>query len=250
MRGTDIHPSAAAMLADHERIALQFSGGKDSLAVATLLRPHADRITVYWAHGVDVFPETQAAINWCRQHYKRFAEIQTPQPPGVVSDLIPADATIIGRMATGSTRPHLLDRYACCYLTLMKPMAQRMEHDGVTLVIRGQKRADALKSPIPDAHIEAGRTYWFPLEHWTDADVFDYLRAEGTPIPEYYGELKGGLDCAGCSAWWPERRMAWLTKHHPEIAGEVTAKLMFIAQEVAPAMDALGAEMENCRERH
>ena len=36
-----------SILDRHERIALQFSGGKDSLALWGLMRPHLDRVVVY-----------------------------------------------------------------------------------------------------------------------------------------------------------------------------------------------------------
>jgi phosphoadenosine phosphosulfate reductase len=48
----------ADVIARHERIVLQFSGGKDSLASLQMVRDHWAKITVAWVNSGDVFPET------------------------------------------------------------------------------------------------------------------------------------------------------------------------------------------------
>ena len=42
----------------HERIALQVSGGRDSIACLYLMRPYWDRVTVYWLDTGAAYPET------------------------------------------------------------------------------------------------------------------------------------------------------------------------------------------------
>ena len=53
------HDEIAAVLDKHKKIALQCSGGKDSLALLHLMWPFWDKLTVYWLDTGDSFPETE-----------------------------------------------------------------------------------------------------------------------------------------------------------------------------------------------
>ena len=46
----------------HDKIALQFSGGKDSLAVLYLCKEWWNKITVVWLNTGSAFPETIAQM--------------------------------------------------------------------------------------------------------------------------------------------------------------------------------------------
>ncbi|MFM0170609.1 phosphoadenosine phosphosulfate reductase family protein [Paraburkholderia sediminicola] len=90
----------------HERIALQFSGGKDSLAMLHLMRKHWDRMTVYWVNPGDAFPETIALVESVRALVPHFVEIAANQPQVIAQfdipmDLLPASATSIGLSGCG-----------------------------------------------------------------------------------------------------------------------------------------------------
>ena len=47
----------------HERVALELSGGKDSVACLYLLRHQLHKITVYWLNTGDAYPETLDVIH-------------------------------------------------------------------------------------------------------------------------------------------------------------------------------------------
>lgn len=213
----------------HQRIALQLSGGKDSLACLELLRPHLDRITVYWLNTGDSFPETRAQMDVLRQTLPHFVEIKSDVQAvrhtyGLPSDLVPASATQLGRLV-GDTAPLLQDRYACCFLTLMKPMHQRMLADGITLIIRGQRADDTQKAPIQSGTVDEGIEYLFPLQEWTASQVMSYLRAEGVDLPRFYEMLEEAPDCMGCSAWWEKGTAKYLRRYHHAAYQEVQDKL-------------------------
>ena len=204
----------------HERIALQFSGGKDSLALLNLMEPYWDRLTVYWTNPGDPFPETVALMEQIRAIVPHFVVIEgdvhgSIQNFGLPSDLVPADSTPIGLAARrGGTR--IQDRYSCCMRSLMLPMHERMKADGVTLVIRGQKNSDVLRAPIKSGTVEDGIEYLFPLEDWDDARVMAYLAEKGIPVPRFYDYMNANPDCMHCSAYWEEGRGKYLREFYPE----------------------------------
>ena len=222
----------------HHKIALQFSGGRDSIACLYLLRPYLDRITVYWVNTGAAFPETLAIVDQVRALCPQFVEIAGDQPGviaqfGLPSDIVPAAHTPIGVIGTGADLPLIQDRYSCCLRTIMLPLHERMRADGVTLIIRGQKAADRHKAPIASGHTEEGVEYLFPIEGWSTRQVMDYLTAEGAPIPRFYEMLDGAADCMTCSAWWENGAAKYLRRHHPAAYADVQHRLDIINQAVS-----------------
>lgn len=202
----------------HKRIAFQFSGGRDSLACLYLLKPYWDRLTVYWLDTRAAYPETVSLMQKVREMVPNFARIEGRQPQvieqfGMPSDIVPASATIIGRLA-GSAAPLMQDRYSCCAMSMMLPTHERMLADGITLIIRGQKNADRLKSPIRSGDVVDGIEYFFPIEKWDRRQVMRFLKDEGAPIPRFYQMLNSAPDCMTCSAWWEEGAMRYLRHYH------------------------------------
>jgi 3'-phosphoadenosine 5'-phosphosulfate sulfotransferase (PAPS reductase)/FAD synthetase len=84
---------------------------------------------------------------------------------------------------------------------------------------------------------------FYPLETWSTADVLGYLARVGAPLPAFYPELEHGVDCAGCSAWWSEKRGAWLRRKHPEIYQRYIARLRMIEQEISEPLRLLASEI-------
>lgn len=226
------------IISRHERIALQFSGGKDSLACLYLMRPHWDRITVYWCNMGDAFPETVAQMDRIRAEVPHFVEIDGRQPAviaqfGIPSDIVPASATPMGLSATSSGTP-IQDRYSCCMRSLMIPMHERMIADGITLIIRGQKNSDKVKGPLRSGQVDGGIEYLFPVEDWTDANVLAFLREQNVEIPRFYEMLNDAPDCMTCSAWWDKGQSKYLKRYHIEKYEIVQERLDTIREAIAP----------------
>ncbi|MDF3073477.1 MAG: Bcep22 3 [Alphaproteobacteria bacterium] len=227
-------------IARHERIALQVSGGRDSLACLYLLRPHWSKLTVYWCNTGDPFPETEAIMRGVRAIVPQFVEIAGNQPGvvagfGLPSDIVPADSTTIGVVANGGGQL-IQDRYSCCARTYIVPMHERMVLDGITLVIRGQKQADQLKAPVRSGAVDLGIEYLFPIEDWSTQQVMDYLREQDAPILRFYEMLDGAPDCMTCSAYWENGAAKYLKRYHPEHHVEVQRRLDIINAAVAPSI--------------
>ncbi len=229
-----------AVLDRHQRIGFQFSGGKDSLAALLQMAKHWKRMTVYWTNTGDPVPEVQAVVDRVRAMVPHFVEIagrvhEQIAAHGLPSDLVPTSAGM-------SAPPRLQDRFNCCYHALMAPMHQRMHEDGVTLIVRGQKTADTLKSTLRSGALENGVEVFFPLEHWTDAEVFVYLETNAF-VPDYYKHLAASPDCLTCSAYWSEGRASWLKAHHPEAYETYQGKLDVIREAAAPLIALFNLEV-------
>lgn len=207
-----------ATLQKHDRIALQLSGGKDSLACLYLMRPFLDRITVYWLNTGRAFPETVQTIDAAREFIPNFVEIksdvdQVHRQMGIPSDIVPTSGTHAGHIF-GHTAALIQDRYSCCFQTIMRPMHNRMIEDGITLIIRGQRNDDELKSPLRSGMTDNGIEFLFPIENWTAKQVIDFLNTKMAPIPRFYEMLEEAPDCMTCSAWWEKGAAKYLKRYH------------------------------------
>jgi len=126
---------------------------------------------------------------------------------------VPSTATMFGAMMRGQEYI-IQDRYSCCFVTKMAPLHNRMIEDGITLIIRGQRKDDESKSPLQSGMTDNGIEYLFPIENWTAKQVMAFLEVKGAPIPRFYEMLDEAPDCMTCSAWWEKGAAKYLKRYH------------------------------------
>lgn len=232
----------------HLRIALHFSGGKDSLATLYMLRGFWERLTVYWVDTGDSVPEVREIVDKVRQEVPHFVTVHGNAPKfieenGMPSDLVPV-SSMMGERIAGSGCAAIQDRFSCCYANLMEPMRQQMQKDGVTLIIRGQKNADTLKAPIRSGDVVECVEYLFPIEGLSDEDVIAWLEHNAL-LPDYYRQLKASPDCLHCSAYWNEGRAKWLKEKHPAAFIIHQQRREIIRQAIMPHIDQFNQEADH-----
>lgn len=236
----------SARLDGHDKIALAYSGGKDSLACVYLLRDQLDRIRVYHVDTGDELPEMRDAVAAVEAWVPHFIRVQTDvkgwiAANGLPSDLVPHTAHELGQVM-GEGRVRLAGRYDCCRANRAGALFERIKADGNTMLISGVRRDDMRVMPSHDGDDMDGIEAYYPLETWSTADVLAYLAQVGAPLPSYYPELEHGVDCAGCSAWWSERRGAWLRRVHPDLYRQYRGRLQMILDEIVPPLRLLAEE--------
>ena len=234
----------------HEgRIAFCMSGGKDSLAVAYLLREHLHRMTVYHVSTGDQLSEVVAIVQHVAEMCPRFVTIETDKEAwvrehGLPSDLVPHSSHWMG-VAMAESPVRLSSRYDCCGSNIMVPMHERIRADGNTLVIRGTKAADMKRVPFRSGEVLDGVELLLPIETWSDAEVFAYLRRVEAPIAPVY-ELAGVVhtpECARCSAWLGESLAGYLRANYPAAYVDYAARIEAVATVVAPCVANLRREL-------
>lgn len=241
----------ALITAHTPRIALQFSGGRDSLALLLWMRPWWDKLTVYYTNSGDAYPETLALIEAVKSAVPHFVEIAgkvqaVTAEHGWSTDIQPAGSAWAYGAEQIPNHLKLIDRYSCCYLSIMKPMHDRMHADGITLLLRGQRNEDNIKSHVQSGQLIDGFQIVYPLNDWSTEQVDSFIRDGGVDLPPYYAEgLTSAPDCMHCSAWLEHKAAKYLSKFHPVVATEVNRRLQQIKVVIDPFYKNLSAAIED-----
>lgn len=227
------------ILHNHQRIALQLSGGRDSLAALYSLESWWDMLTVYWVNTGNAFPETLMTMQHISKIVPRFQEIQGNQPKvvheyGMPSDVLSVNSTKMGYMA-GSKSILLQDRYTCCSRVMMEPMLHRMQVDKITLVIRGVRKEDGLQDVVNSGEVVDGVEYYYPIYDWDTQEVNVFLAERGM-LPHCYTMMNTNPDCMECSAWWEDGRAAYMKKYHPEAYTRYMERLEMIEDSLSESI--------------
>lgn len=229
----------------HAKIVLQFSGGKDSIACLLLLREHLDRMVVVWMNPGDALPEHRAQMALVRAFCPHFIEVGGDRDAQVAQygypvDVLPIRNSVRAQYLIGHDRPRLQSFMECCQENMLIPMQRAMQQMGATLIIRGQKNADASKSPVRSGDVVEGVEYWFPIQEWDDAQVLDFI-GDSDLLPAHFEHGQTSLECWSCTAYMQDHKwkLPYLDQHHQDKAAEVRRRLIAIKKEVFADMQHL-----------
>jgi len=214
----------ASAFARHQRIAFQFSGGRDSTAALYLLRAYWRQMTVIHMDTGDQFPETREVVATVgRDLLAAGVELvvihldvnRYREQVGLASDLVPVGNTAFGRLVSGR-EVRIVGRYECCAQNLMLPMNRAMLERGITLLVRGQRDDEYAKPPMRSGDVQDGFEVLYPIQSWTGAQVSAYLSDNNLPLAAFYERgARRAPECMGCTAWWDEGRAEYLKQYHP-----------------------------------
>jgi 3'-phosphoadenosine 5'-phosphosulfate sulfotransferase (PAPS reductase)/FAD synthetase len=234
----------------HERVAFQFSGGRDSTAALYAMRDCWPFMSVYHLDTGDQFPELRRVVRQVEEDVP-IVRVQTDvravrRERGMPSDIVPFDNTAIGRDLSGRT-VKIISRMECCAEALMNPLHERVLADGNTLLVRGT-RLDEFKGglPIRSGYREGSLELLYPIEHWTAADVTGFLKDNGLPLAPFYDlGMEQAPECMGCTAWWGEGRAEYMRQVHPEEHRAYMQNLRLIRGEITRQLQALDEEVDH-----
>lgn len=224
----------------HDRVALMFSGGKDSIACLRLVEQYLDRTLVVWVSTGADFPEITELMSEVRQLVPYFLEIQTDQPSsirrnGYPSDVVPIKHTPLGQMFMGAQKIKIRSAFECCSENKWLPTSNKLKELGVTGVIRGQRSDDTARAPLASGDWVDGVEYLLPIADWSKEQVLDYLAKNNVPITDRLLMEHSSLDCWNCTAYLEHSadRMRYVKKNYPDKYQEVTDIIKRIGSVVA-----------------
>lgn len=243
----------------HERIVLQFSGGRDSLGALFACKPWWHKIIVVWGNRGADFPETLETIARVRELPVRFAEVHAPMPMDLSMEVhgLPVDVLPLGNVEdaarlTGRANPgpKMQSFLSCCNRMLFEPLQRFCREYGATMIVRGQRLEETMKSPVRSGDVLDGVEYLFPLERMTEAEVDALIDSHGFALPDHYQYTSKSLDCWSCTAYLHENldTLEYTKRFHPQYWRKLAPRLQAVQAAVRSETKFLDAAVELAKE--
>ena len=225
------NPDLAAVFARHEKAALAFSGGKDSLVCLDLCRPFRDKLTVVWTNTGAMFPHMVEFVREAVAGFE-FVELQSDLAGWIGEFGYPAYVVPVvnsvwrgdpGRQPETKLAPYT----SCCIKNRCQPMLEYLAATDTSLFLHGQKDSDRRGYPAkstPGAKVEVCTPLW----DWTDRDAFDYLERRGIELPEQYAHgVARSLECWNCTAplEGKQKLFAYMAQRYPNLLDELKTRM-------------------------
>ena len=229
------------MLQPNEKAALQFSGGKDSLALLHLARPMLDRITVFFGDTGAVYPHVkQFVIDACEELGASLVIVEPFMPVaeftekhGYPSDLVPTELAEMAWANPDKKSQRLQSYVNCCGNMLWAPMYAAMKDRGLRIVLRGTKACDPHVT-APHGFKDNDFEYRSPLWDWSDADVMTYLKDKR--LPDQYPKIMDSMDCWLCTAHmtgqYAGAKLDYAKARYPELWPEIVRRVKAVRSTV------------------
>lgn len=234
---------------------IQFSGGKDSLALLHYVSPWLNDPIVYHGDTGDTFPHVLEFVReTCEKLKLRLRVVKPPiqiseyiEKFGYPSDIVPVEASLPMRNFNSGEGPMLQSGFQCCTAMLFRPLMLALQEDGITDIYRGSKKCDDRVGVADGFEDENGVTYHSPLWDWTDADVFDYLKRRGIEPAHHYKFVNESLDCVNCTAYLKGHasadRVRYTRDNYPERWPEFKRRLQLVNSVVSQERAAISEAM-------
>jgi phosphoadenosine phosphosulfate reductase len=200
--------------AHHPPAALASSLGAEDMVLTDLIAKHALPIAIFTLDTGRLPEETYLLIDRVREHYGLPVEVHYPD----------------ARALETYTRVHGVNafyrsselRERCCAIRKSAPLTRALAQRSAW--ITGQRRAQSVtrrKLALEEFDVEHSLPKFNPLVDWTDAEVWDYVRAHDVPTNPLHARGYPSIGCSPCTRpiepgediragrwWWelPEHR--------------------------------------------
>lgn len=228
-RVSDVAALLRHVAIDHAPAVLASGFGIESMVLTDLIARHALPIGIFTLDTGRLPSETYALIDRVREHYGLTIDVYCPD--GAALEGYVRDNGINAFYRT------LELRQRCCEIRKTEPLSRALAGKGawITGLRRAQSptRAQAGVEEFDTAH---GLAKFNPLVHWSDADVWGYIRTHQVPYSPLHDRGYPSIGCAPCTRaiepgediragrwWWenPEHKECGLHRRPMTIAVRV-----------------------------
>lgn len=252
-----------ALLEDYlpkkEHVCLSFSGGKESVVLAHMLKPWRHKTWLVWVKTPLMAPHMEDFVRGYQVDYK-LVEVPTVDPRDVWK-VYGHPGPVAVREVSEPHRPTML-LSACCYAVISQALFGYYGADAEPLRVNGIRAKDGERHPFlrgeviladvntrkpsedPDAAFTGIELQ--PLWAWTQDDVFRYVQEYSLKLPVQYSEgCIDSLECLTCPGKLYPQRLAFLKKHYPKQAEEAVEMALGSLKTAYGALEPLKAALEN-----
>jgi phosphoadenosine phosphosulfate reductase len=162
------------------------------MVLLDLIVRHALPIDIFTLDTGRLPEETHTLMRQVEQRYGRVFSLRFPDAAAV--------AQLVAEQGSNGFYDSVERRRACCAVRKVQPLEQALAGRGAW--VTGQRAAQSatrtgLAALEPDAR--PGVLKVNPLHDWSEADVWDYLRAQDVPVNALHARRYPSIGCAPCT---------------------------------------------------
>lgn len=169
------------------------SFGAEDVVLLDLLLAADAQARVFILDTGRLHQETYEVIERARRRYGRSFEFYFPRTEAV--------ETLLREKGPSSFYESVEARKECCFIRKVEPLARALS--GVRAWLTGLRRAQAVtRTALPVVEVDEGHGSIYkinPLAAWSEAEVWDYIRAHNLPYNKLHDQGFPSIGCAPCT---------------------------------------------------
>lgn len=218
---------------NHDCVVLEFSGGRDSLAVLQLLQPWPDNLHVVHLDTCDAPPETERLVRGMAARFGDKFHIVRSSSYAVRAEYGHPSPVVMSDKPFFAEAPLMQTQFECCLRTIMVPLHQYVLGLGATMIIRGQRGSDCHKNPAEHLSVNDGIVIAYPVNDKTDAEIDAIC---GDLLPSFYEFTKDAPDCMTCTGYWGRGYQEWLRSVDKKLADDRKERVSALIASLVPIL--------------
>lgn len=220
-------------LAQGLKAIVAFSGGKESIVLADLLKDRKDNLTLVWVNPQAMFPHMIEFVRGYRDKGFTLVELLSDQPTRLLNDGLPTSVVPVNFLFKREGQPlKITDYFSCCHQLRFNPLAEYVISQGCIFVIGGQRRADEVLNFHGETSKSNFRGNQFeivsPLWEWTTDEVMEYIHEHQLELPKQYPAVMDSLECWSCTHNPTKERIDFMRSEYPELLAELKPLLAYV----------------------
>jgi phosphoadenosine phosphosulfate reductase len=177
---------------EHRPAAFATSLGAEDMVLTDMIARHRFGIEIFTLDTGRLHAETLGLLPEIARRYGRQVKIVSPEPAAV--------RVYVARHGEDAIFDSVELRKRCCEIRKVEPLGRALA--GKRAWITGMRRAQsAARAEIAVEEPDAGRglTKFNPLAHWSDANVWEYLRTFEVPCNPLHQRGYPSIGCEPCT---------------------------------------------------
>ena len=225
--------AAARKAVDEKTLIVQWSGGRDSQAIAEVLAEMPEvvsgelKLLLVWVDTGDAPQETiDRFASWKDRATCTRVQSDSKKYRETLGDVVDVSVSYFnGEVPEVSS-------FQCCYMNISAPMQNALTRMGVNQVIRGTRAVDNV--PWARRTEQGVHTIHNIIWDWTTEEVESVIK----DMPSFYSfGATSGVDCMSCTGWVRHNSIGYVRAKNPALADAVIEKVRGSTQKVLTALD-------------
>ena len=217
-----VHAQLAAALARHGRLVYSNSLGAEAMVLTDIIATQLPEIDMFSIDTGRLYEETHELLEKLQRRYRRAIRVVYPDAAAL--------ERLVARQGVNGFYHSLEARLECCRIRKLEPFKRAIVgYDGWITGLRREQSAARAAAEAVEWDAEHGLYKVSPLLEWTEAEVWQYIRARRLPYNPLHDRQFPSIGCAPCTRaiqpgesrragrwWWeqPETRECGL---HPRV---------------------------------